>query len=99
MGGARCGRVGGVLIVKMSENLVDNVLVFNTAVRRIDEDPDRSAATTTDRDRAAFGSMEKTRFSGASHDAGPRSLPRGAQQMKLLPYRVGDSHLCLALPA
>ena len=36
---------GGGLIVKMSENLVDNVLVFNTG-----DDPDRSAATTTDLD-------------------------------------------------
>jgi hypothetical protein len=30
----------------MSQDLVDDVLVFNTPVRRIGDDPDRASATT-----------------------------------------------------
>ena len=39
-----------------------DVLVLNAAVRRFDDDPDRTTAAATDRDRAAFGSILNTRF-------------------------------------
>ena len=46
-------QVGGVLIVKMSENLVDNVLVFNAG-----DDLYRSTATATELDVDAEDALE-----------------------------------------
>ena len=65
-------QVGGVLFLslKMSQNSIDDVLVLDAG-----DDPDRTTAAATNLDRAAFGSILNTRFSGASHDAGPRSYP------------------------
>jgi hypothetical protein len=34
----------------MSQNSIDDVLVLNAAVRRFDDDPDRTAAAATDLD-------------------------------------------------
>jgi hypothetical protein len=53
--------------VQVIQDAVDNTLVFDTTVRRIDNYPDSATATATDRDRAAFGSTLNTRFNRCYH--------------------------------
>ena len=82
---------GNVLfpIAKMSEDSINDFLILYAS-----NDPDRPATATADLDIDG-----KTRFRRCYHAPGPRSSPRDAQQVKLLPCWGGASHHCLALPA
>jgi hypothetical protein len=72
----------------MSQDLVDDVLVFNTPVRRIGYDPDRASAVTTRQRLQTSMSILNTRLSRCYHALEPMSSPRDVRQVsELLPWR------------
>ena len=80
-----------IIFAQMGQNAVANILLFYTAVRRIDNDPYRSTAVTACQRLQASMSVLKTRLSRWAHVIAARhgaGIPNEAFQVQVAVFCV-----------